>query len=82
MRFALPQLALTALAMSTFHVQIITRISSGYMVWYWWLASAVVADSKLALGDCIFSLPKLGVRWMVIYGLVQAGLFSSFLPPA
>lgn len=81
-RFALPQLILAVLALSSFHVQIITRISSGYVVWYWWLASAVVADSRVGKAKGVSKLPKLTVRWMVVYGIVQGGLFSSFLPPA
>ncbi|KAK0247491.1 ER membrane glycoprotein subunit of the GPI transamidase complex-like protein [Friedmanniomyces endolithicus] len=37
-RLALPQLVLVGLAATSFHVQIINRISSGYPVWYLMLA--------------------------------------------
>ena len=48
--FALPQLILAILATTTFHVQIINRISSGYPVWYIVLAIAIfsVRDSLSA----------------------------------
>ena len=38
-RFAVPQLVLALLAVMSYHVHIVTRISSGYPLWYWWLAS-------------------------------------------
>jgi phosphatidylinositol glycan class V len=40
-RFALPQLVLAVMAATSFHVQIINRISSGYPVWYILLAIAM-----------------------------------------
>lgn len=96
-RFALPQLLLVALAATSFHCQIINRISSGYPVWYFILAV------ELCLGDWdekaknrkqgLFRLfgnydripstrPEWVVRGMVIYAVVQTGLYASFLPPA
>ena len=33
---ALPQVTLAVLALTSYHVQIINRLSSGYVVWYWW----------------------------------------------
>jgi phosphatidylinositol glycan class V len=81
-RFALPQLILASLATTNYHVQIITRISSGYIVWYWWIASLLTtAEPRTVLG-MKWNASKWVVRWMVIYSLVQAGLFASFLPPA
>ncbi|KAJ8129335.1 hypothetical protein O1611_g4297 [Lasiodiplodia mahajangana] len=72
---ALTQLILTGLAITTYHVQIITRISSGYPLWYWWLAR-LLSDSKTAgTGRNI-------VLFMIMYASVQGALFSSFLPPA
>lgn len=96
-RFALPQLVLVALAATSFHCQIINRLSSGYPLWYFILAV------ELCLGDWddkaknraqgLFRLfgnydripstrPEWVVRGMVIYAIVQTGLYASFLPPA
>jgi len=72
-RLVLPQMVLAILAITNYHVQIITRLASGYPLVYIWLAERVVMDKKEA---------KLSVRFFVIYGLIQAGLFASFLPPA
>lgn len=70
---ALPQLVLAVLALTSYHVQIITRISSGYPLWYIWLATKVRDDPKRA---------SVILRWMIIYAMVQAGLYALFLPPA
>ncbi|KAK5102331.1 ER membrane glycoprotein subunit of the GPI transamidase complex-like protein [Exophiala xenobiotica] len=72
-RLVLPQMVLAILVITNYHVQIITRLASGYPWVYMWLAERVVMDKKEA---------KLSVRFFVIYGLIQAGLFASFLPPA
>lgn len=89
---ALPQFFLAILALTSYHVQIITRLSSGYPVWYIWLASMIVEESNRVLP--LFGISKrqdgmvdgstgiLVLRYLEVYGLVQAGLFSSFLPPA
>ncbi|PGH08492.1 hypothetical protein AJ79_05981 [Helicocarpus griseus UAMH5409] len=37
-RLAIPQAVLAALALTNFHVQIINRLSSGYPLWYWYIA--------------------------------------------
>jgi phosphatidylinositol glycan class V len=76
-RLALPQLTLALLALTSFHVQIITRISSGYPLWYLVLARDIsegnVQETRMA---------KWTVRWMVMYAIIQGVLFASFLPPA
>lgn len=72
-RLALPQLLLGTLAITNYHVQIITRLASGYPWTYIWLAERAVTGKKEA---------KFSVRFFVMYGLIQAGLFASFLPPA
>src|SRR5436305_15303979 len=46
-KFAIPQFLLTVLALTNYHVQIIMRISSGYVVWYWWLATIVTQQKKV-----------------------------------
>jgi phosphatidylinositol glycan class V len=89
-RLALPQLALAAMALTSFHVQIVTRLSSGYPLWYLVLASEVLSTSSVKSGLETRSfwsfdrqrLSQWTVRYMAIYGLVQATLFASFLPPA
>lgn len=80
--FGLTQLLLAVLALAVYHVQIITRISSGYVIWYWWLAVLVDRDLKPNVVGTKRSVPQLIIRWMIIYGLVQSCLFGSFLPPA
>ncbi|KAL8710705.1 MAG: hypothetical protein Q9220_004723 [cf. Caloplaca sp. 1 TL-2023] len=78
---AVPQMALALLAVTTYHVQIVNRISSGYPLWYWWLASKIT--SKTAVGTVGWEVPvKAVVGWLIPYGLIQAGLFAAFLPPA
>lgn len=94
-RLAVPQLVLAVLAATSFHVQIINRISSGYAVWYIVLAMAVHAEP----GERGRVLRRFGlggegggggtgkglewvVRGMVMYAIVQGGLYACFLPPA
>ena len=78
----LPQLALTLLALTSYHVQIITRLSSGYPVWYWWVAMMVVERNTKPAAEKSRNLAAIISKWMVMYAIVQGGLFSSFLPPA
>ena len=78
----IPQALLGVLALTTYHVQIITRLSSGYPVWYWWLASLILGEEKFTLFGRQWHIGGAIVRWMVVYALIQAGLFASFLPPA
>jgi phosphatidylinositol glycan class V len=85
---ALPQLLLALLALTSYHVQIITRISSGYPVWYFWLASHIVeANGSLARSHSKdyrrqAESSAAMVRYVIVYAVVQGGLFASFLPPA
>lgn len=76
------QMMLAVLSLSSYHVQIITRLSSGYPVWYWWLSSAIINNGQVERPRARWSNPILVVRWMVMYTLIQGGLFSGFLPPA
>lgn len=75
---ALPQIALVVLIMSRYHVQIITRLSSGYVVWYWWIAKSLSEIKGIGYGK----VAKMAIVWMVVYGILQCVLFASFLPPA
>ncbi|KAI3321337.1 glycosyltransferase family 76 protein [Xylariaceae sp. AK1471] len=69
------QLILTALAITTYHIQVITRMSSGYPLWYWWLANVLAHDKTAGFGKNV-------VLFMVMYASIQGALFASFLPPA
>lgn len=79
---AIPQLVLGALALTSYHVQIVTRLSSGYPVWYLWLASIILEDHKQDHLGSKWPLGRGIIRWIVLYTLIQGGLFASFLPPA
>ncbi|KAI9789235.1 MAG: ER membrane glycoprotein subunit of the GPI transamidase complex-like protein [Peltula sp. TS41687] len=81
-RFALPQIILALLVVVVYHVQIVTRICSGYVVWYWWLGIMMTRQYKNGVAGTPWNLPRMVIRWMIVYGLVQGGLFASFLPPA
>ena len=80
---AIPQMVLALLAFTTYHVQIITRLSSGYPIWYWWLAHMILQDDRdfVVMGKRM-KPSTLIVRWIVMYAVIQGGLFASFLPPA
>lgn len=81
-RLLVPQFFLAFLALTSYHVQIITRLSSGYPVWYWWLACLSLDDAKRQTFGRSWNCAKIIIGWMVGYALIQAGLFASFLPPA
>lgn len=72
-QLAIPQMVLTGLAITNYHVQVITRLSSGYPWLYIWLAKQICRGWRQA---------EPSVRFFVMYGLIQAALFASFLPPA
>jgi len=78
----IPQLALAFLALTSYHVQIITRLSSGYPVWYWWLACLTLDDQNIRLFGRTWRSARIVSGWMIGYAMIQAGLFASFLPPA
>jgi phosphatidylinositol glycan class V len=66
------------LALTSYHVQIISRLASGYFVWYWWVAGCLVDAErkdrrKIGWGIAVF---------MVMYAAIQGALYASFLPPA
>jgi phosphatidylinositol glycan class V len=71
---AVSQLMLVLLTSTTAHVQIITRISSAYPVWLWYVAISCREGKALLVGRI--------VKFMVGYSVIQGGLFASFLPPA
>lgn len=79
-RFAWPQLALVALTIFNHHVQIITRMASGYALWYWCIALAITGSDTSKSPFPIQS--RKIIQWMVLYAAIQGGLYASFLPPA
>ena len=97
-RLALPQIFLAVLALTNFHVQIINRISSGYPVWYLVIALAIMKShgdrghqtkrsqkSTLDLITAVLNRRKTCqwiVRSMIMYAIIQGGLYASFMPPA
>lgn len=72
---ALIQTLIAILAITNFHVQIINRLSSGYPIWYWWVANGLGNGSTRKTASAI-------VVVMVMYASIQGVLFASFLPPA
>lgn len=66
---------LALLAFTSYHVQIISRLSSAYPIWYLWVAQSL---SSKAAGN----FPRHVVMYMVLYATIQGVLFASFLPPA
>ncbi|KAM7203880.1 GPI mannosyltransferase 2 [Rhypophila sp. PSN 637] len=70
---AVIQLLLAVYTLTTAHAQIINRISSASPVWIWFLAVGFSKRTPFARNF---------VAFMVIYAVVQGGLFASFLPPA
>jgi GPI mannosyltransferase 2 len=90
-KLALPQLLLAVMAITSYHIQIITRLSSGCMVWYWWVAMQMCAKAKEEKGNKTkeergkgkeMDWSQVVVRYMIVYAIVQGVLFAGFLPPA
>jgi phosphatidylinositol glycan class V len=85
-QLAIPQMILAVMATTSFHVQIINRISSGCALWYIVLAVLVVDRSgrpqQGLLGVLGGRNREVLVRVMVAYAIVQGGLYAAFLPPA
>ena len=77
-RLAMPQLLLTVLAITIFHVQVITRIASGYPLVYMWTAMDIQGQNPQSQ----FWSSRSIVLYFIIYGVTQGGLFATFLPPA
>ncbi len=71
---AFQQLLLALLTLTTAHVQIVTRVSSAFPVWLWYVAVSTRQKDNMLIENL--------VRFMVIYGVIQGGFFASFLPPA
>lgn len=85
-QLAVPQIILAFMAVTSFHVQIINRISSGCALWYVVLAILMYDQSQTSrsglLGVLEGKRTELVVKVMVAYAIVQGGLYAAFLPPA
>jgi phosphatidylinositol glycan class V len=81
-QLVLPQLVLAIAATSSFHVQIVNRISSGYPMWYITVAQWLTAQHSVQNTDKKATTSQLVIRGMVMYSIVQGVLFAGFLPPA
>ncbi|KAF8254144.1 mannosyltransferase [Wilcoxina mikolae CBS 423.85] len=80
-RLAISQLLLAVMAIIAYHVQIITRLSSGCVVWYWWIAVKIMDEGRQTVPGSTGGSSWI-LRWMVMYSLIQGVLFAGFLPPA
>ncbi|KAF8540710.1 GPI mannosyltransferase 2 [Trichophaea hybrida] len=80
-RLAVAQFLLAVMAIIAYHVQIITRLSSGYVVWYWWIAVKIMDEGRQTVPGSTGGSSWI-LRWMVMYSLIQGVLFAGFLPPA
>jgi phosphatidylinositol glycan class V len=78
---ALPQLILAVTAVTSFHVQIVNRIASGYPVWYLVVATWLV-DSQSTVRTGQSQKARWYVQGSIIYCVVQGMLYANFLPPA
>lgn len=78
---ALPQLVLAFMTLTNAHIQIVTRLASGASCWYQWLSVRLLRTADIA-SEGKNKAVGVAIRWMVIYALIQGGLFASFLPPA
>jgi phosphatidylinositol glycan class V len=78
---ALPQLLLAVAATTTFHVQIVNRIASGYPIWYLIIATWL-DDQHTASPGKHLQRAQWFSRGIVVYALIQGMLYANFLPPA
>jgi hypothetical protein len=79
---ALPQLVLAITATTSFHVQIVNRLASGYPTWYVMVATWLVQDRQELSNVRIRPRNQWVVRGLLIYAMTQGILFANFLPPA
>jgi phosphatidylinositol glycan class V len=79
---ALPQLVLAIAAITSFHVQIVNRLASGYPTWYLMVATWLVDQDGFL--DSVKSRHRSQwvIRGMLVYAMTQGMLFANFLPPA
>lgn len=81
-QLALPQLALALMALTSFHVQIINRLASGYPMWYMTIASWIIDSATMTQVGKSSSTIRYLVYVFIMYPVVQGILYANFLPPA
>jgi phosphatidylinositol glycan class V len=79
---ALPQLVLAVTATTSFHVQIVNRLASGYPTWYMMVATWLVDEQEVPGSAKHKQRSQWVIRGMITYAIVQGMLFANFLPPA
>lgn len=79
---ALPQLLLAVTATTSFHIQIVNRIASGYPVWYLAIATWLVERKTRYSALNTSQQDQWIVRGTIVYALAQGMLYANFLPPA
>jgi phosphatidylinositol glycan class V len=79
---ALPQLVLAVAAITSFHVQIVNRLASGYPTWYMIVATWLINDCKALRNQKTRQESQWVIRGMLTYAIAQGMLFANFLPPA
>lgn len=79
---AIPQFVLAIAAATSFHVQIINRIASGYPTWYLVVATWLVEEQSTSINSKVRHRSQWISRAMVVYAITQGMLFANFLPPA
>lgn len=79
---ALPQLVLAIAAITSFHVQIVNRLASGYPTWYMMIATWLVDEQTKPNTAKARQRSQWIVRGMLTYAIAQGMLFANFLPPA
>ncbi|KAF2130383.1 glycosyltransferase family 76 protein [Dothidotthia symphoricarpi CBS 119687] len=79
---ALPQLVLAVAAATSFHVQVINRIASGYPIWYVTVATWLLNEQSAHDEKKTRRQGQWAVRGMIMYAMIQGMLFANFLPPA
>jgi phosphatidylinositol glycan class V len=69
-------------AITSFHVQIVNRIASGYPTWYMTIAIWLIEGQASSNNVRSKTRGKWAVRGIVGYALIQGMLYANFLPPA
>ncbi|KAL7775022.1 hypothetical protein CFE70_005938 [Pyrenophora teres f. teres 0-1] len=70
------------MAVTSFHIQIVNRIASGYPMWYLVIAQWLVDSQSTDRTEKPSPKAQWIIRGFVVYSLVQGMLYANFLPPA
>ena len=79
-RLAVPQMIFAVLAITNSHVQIINRVATGYVLPYVFAADLLLQEYSGSTQ--LVARSRVIIHWMVMYAMIQGGLYASFLPPA